>query len=322
VVCSLGVAGSVALSWLAIRRCLRPVTQLSNEAGAMTPRSLGRRLTAPPDGAEVAGLVRSFNQLLDRLEEAYAQLQAFNANVAHELRTPLASLVTGTQVTLSSIRSRDELLDALTSNLEEVELLNALVNDMLFLSRADMGDRAEGIESVDLEHEVDKALHYCEAMLHEHAIDAQRVGHASVLCNPALVRRAIVNLLTNAIRHTAPKGVVRVVIECGAETISLCVENPGPPIDAAVRTRMFDRFYRADAARSRHQPGHGLGLAIVAAIARMHGGTVFTTHSGGKNRVGLILQRLADWPVEGGTPLANRRDESISAGLTREDRER
>ena len=127
-ICALGVGSTVLLSWFAIGRCLRPVSQLSAEASDITPSSMGRRLTVPPEGAELTGLVRAFNQALDRLEDAYAQLQAFNANVAHELRTPLASLVTGTQVTLSSPRSREDLREVLMSNLEELQLLNALVN--------------------------------------------------------------------------------------------------------------------------------------------------------------------------------------------------
>ena len=288
-VCALGVAFSVLLSWFAIRRCLGPVAKLSSEASAITPRSLGRRLTVPPEGAELNGLVLAFNHVLDRLEEAYEQLQGFNANVAHELRTPLASLVTGTQITLSSSRSREELRETLMSNLEELELLSALVTDMLFLSRADRGDRAEGLERVDLGHEADKAIRYCDAMLQEAGVEARRVGDAPVLCNPPLIRRALVNLLTNAIRHTPAGFAVRIVIDRDGDAVRLAAANTGPEIPETVRSRMFDRFYRADASRTHRGPGHGLGLAIVAAIARMHGGTVFAERVGDENRIGLTL---------------------------------
>lgn len=301
--CAFGVAAIVAISWLAIRRSLQPVTQLSNEASAITPRSLGTRLTIPPGTAEVAGLVRSFNGLLDRLEEAYAQLQSFNANVAHELRTPLASLITGSQIALSSARSRDDLREVLSSNLEELQLLSALVSDMLFLSRADTGDRAEGLETMQLGSEADKALRYCEALMHDHGVRGERVGDAAALCNPALVRRAIVNLLTNAIRHTAAPGCVRIALDKAEGRARVSVENPGSPIAPDVQARMFDRFYRSDVLHS----GHGLGLAIVAAIAHMHGGTVFVDRSGGSNRIGFTLQQ-PDEPKDNGLERQRSRD--------------
>ncbi|MEW6152218.1 MAG: heavy metal sensor histidine kinase, partial [Pseudomonadota bacterium] len=288
-ICAFGVGSTVLLSWFAIGRCLRPVSQLSAEASDITPSSMGRRLTVPPEGAELTGLVRAFNQALDRLEDAYAQLQAFNANVAHELRTPLASLVTGTQVTLSSPRSREDLREVLMSNLEELRLLNALVNDMLFLSRADRGDRAEGLEVVALGFEADKAIRYCDGLLQDAGVIAERSGDATAVCNPPLVLRALVNLLTNAIRHSRAGDTIRVLIEPDHGLVALSVLNPGIEIPAPVRAQMFDRFYRADSSRSRGQAGHGLGLAIVAAVARMHGGTVFVERIGQANRVGLTL---------------------------------
>jgi two-component system heavy metal sensor histidine kinase CusS len=288
-VCVSGVVASVSLSWLAIRYCLRPLHQLSRQAHTISAKSLGMRLTVPAEGIELGVLVRSFNDVLARLERSYAQLQAFNANVAHELRTPLASLLTGTQVALSTHLTQESLREALTSNLEELSLLTTLVNDMLFLARADSGDRAEGLERVQLGKEADKAIRYCEGLFNEAGIVVGRVGDALVPCNAALVHRALVNLLTNAIRHTASPGPIQVVIQPREDEVILTVDNPGPPIDAAVSARMFDRFYSASASGADPQPGHGLGLAIVAAIARMHGGSVVADRLGNRNRVGFAL---------------------------------
>ncbi|MBI5716312.1 MAG: heavy metal sensor histidine kinase [Burkholderiales bacterium] len=289
VVCAFGVVATVVLSWMVTRRCLRIVTRLSDEAGSITPQALRARLTEPPPRVELAGLVRAFNRALDRLEGAYGQVRSFNANVAHELRTPLASLITGTQVALSTPASCEELRATMASNLEELELLNAIVNDMLFLSRADRGDRAEGLEEVHLDEEGDKVIGYCEALLHEARVQAERVGDARVICNGPLVRRAIVNLLTNAIRYTAPGGKIGIRIDRCDGGVQVGVDNPGEPISPDVREQMFDRFFRADALRGAVPPGRGLGLAIVAAVARMHGGTVFAIRSGTNNRVGFTL---------------------------------
>lgn len=294
VVCTLGVVCTVVLSWFAIRRGLGVLARLSAEAAAITPASMGRRLTEQPADVELAGLVHAFNVVLDRQEAAYAQMEAFNADVAHELRTPLAALINGTQVMLAAPRPRDELCEAMASNLEELEQMNKLVSDMLFLARADRGGRAEDLVRVELGHETDKAIRYCEALLHEARVRAARQGDASMQCNAALVQRAVVNLLTNAVRHTAPGGEIVVTIEASGEAVRLWVQNPGAPIPGPVRERMFDRFFRAEPSRTRSGPslGLGLGLAIVAATVRMHGGAVFADRVGAVNRVGFTLPRI------------------------------
>jgi two-component system, OmpR family, heavy metal sensor histidine kinase CusS len=288
-VSALGVAGSVALSWLVVRHCLGPLRRLSDEAGEISPRVPGKRLTVPDADEELGVLVRSVNEVLGRLEAAYAHLQAFSANVAHELRTPLASLMTGTQVALTRGGTQEALRGALESNLEELSLLSSLVNDMLFLSRADSGDRAEGLERVHLGQVADTVVSYCEAMLHDARVRAIRVGDAAVLCNRALVYRALVNLLTNAIHHTPSEGTVQLRMETVGSRAVVAVWNPGPPIDDGVRSQMFNRFYGTDAARLRGGRGQGLGLAIVAAIARMHGGDVFVARERSMNGVGFEL---------------------------------
>lgn len=288
-VCALGVVSSLLLSWVVVRHCLGPLRRLSEEASEISPRLPGKRLTVPTADEELGVLVHSVNEVLGRLEAAYAHLQAFSANVAHELRTPLAALVTGTQVALRRGGAPADLRASLESNLEELSLLSSLVNDMLFLSRADSGDRAEGLERVDLGQVADTVIAYCEALLHEATVEASRFGNSAVLCNRALVYRALVNLLTNAIRHTPSGSTIHVRIETLMSRTVVTVWNPGLPIEEAVRSQMFNRFYSADAARLRGGRGHGLGLAIVAAIARMHGGDVFVVRERSMNGVGFDL---------------------------------
>ena len=286
-ICALGVALTASLSRFALVRALASVKQLSAQAGAITADSLGRRLTDVPHDNELAGLVRAFNAVLDRLETAYGHMEAFNANVAHELRTSLATLINGAQVMLAGRRSSAELEAGLASTLEDLEQMNALVTDMLFLARADQGDRAQGIEPVDLGEQADLALRSCDTVLHDAGITARRVGSAVAPCNPALIRRALGNLLLNAIRYTPRGEEIAVEVERVPNGVRLAVFNPGAEIPAGVRARMFERFFRADTALGRSADGHGLGLAIVAAIARMHGGRVFAAYTGGGNRIGL-----------------------------------
>ncbi len=285
----LGMTLTAGLSAMATWRGLAPIKRLSKQAGSITAHSLSIRLIDRHDAAELEGLVAAFNAVLDRLETAYRQIEAFSANVAHELRTPLATLVSGSQVMLSRARTASELKEAIASNLEELQQMSQLVNDMLFLARADQGDRARGLEPTELAAEADRTLKYCEPLLEEGGLTAALVGAASIACNPALVRRALVNLLVNAIRHTDSGGRIVVAIEVHGTSVRLSVENPGPPIPEGIKAHMFDRFFRADGARARAGESHGLGLTIVAAIARMHGGTVFAEYTGKANRIGLVI---------------------------------
>ena len=286
-----GVLLTVVLSALATWRGLAPVKRLSAEATNITPHSMAIRLSDTHVDDEVSGLVDAFNGVLDRLEGAYQQMEAFNADVAHELRTPLATLINGTQIMLSAERSNHELRDTLGSNLEELDQLNAIVNNMLFLARADQGDRAQDIEEIDLGTEADKTIQYSQALLEDAGLRAVREGSVKAHCNIALVRRALVNLLSNAIKNTERGRTITVSVETGPGAARLSVLNPGEPISGDDAARMFDRFFRADEARARSGESHGLGLAIVRAIARMHGGSVFVESGAAGNRVGFEFPR-------------------------------
>lgn len=281
-----GILLTTALSVLIARWGLRRIGRMAREARAT--RS-GSRLSLAHVDAELLGLVTAFNRALEHLETAYQQMEGFSADVAHELRSPLAVLISGTQTTLVEERSVDELREALASNLEDLERLKALVNDMLFLARADQGERAQSLERVDLGQLADTTLEYCSALFDEAGVSVGREGEASAVCNPALVRRAMVNLLSNAARHA--DGERRVVLRLDAlpGKVSIAVFNTGEPLSDAVLGRMFDRFFRARHAADQHHEGHGLGLTIVQAVARMHGGRVFAQAQPDGNLIGLLL---------------------------------
>ncbi|MCY1522795.1 Sensor kinase CusS [compost metagenome] len=289
-ICALWVGATVMLAAWAVRRSMAPTRRLSEQAARIQPDNLSRRLPLQDTDRELHELVRSFNRTLERLQAAYQQMEGFNADVAHELRTPLATLINGTQVMLSSPRDAAELRDALESNLEELEDLKTLVNDMLFLARADRGERAADLVPVSLAAEARRVAEYYEATLEERGVGLRCEGDATVAANPGLVRRALANLISNAIKATPPGG--EIVLACSASAAGARVEvrNPGIPIPAADLPRIFDRFFRSGQARAPRSEGHGLGLAIVRAIARMHGGEVDAASDARGTIVGITLR--------------------------------
>ena len=268
----------MGLGYWTARVGLRPLKQLSLEARALRPKTLSQRLQLAHLPGELSDLATSFNGALGRLEDAYKQLEAFNADVAHELRTPLANLIGGTQVALSRPRSAAEFQEALQSNLEELERLRSIINDMLFLARADQGEAATGLTTERIVHEVEKTIEFFEFILDETGIAIEVVAppHTEAKMNTALFRRALSNLLQNAIEHSTRGARLSVRIEPAGPLTWINVSNPGTSISAAHLPRLFDRFYRVDASRHDHSGhhGHGLGLAIVKAVANMHGGSV------------------------------------------------
>jgi two-component system heavy metal sensor histidine kinase CusS len=267
--------------------------RLSAEARALRPKTLSQRLQVERLPVELEGLTVAFNGALGRLEDAYTQLEGFNADVAHELRTPLANLIGGTQVALSRPRSAAEFRETLQSNLEELERLRSIVNDMLFLARADQGEAATGLAAADVAHEVAVTIEFFEPLLDETGATVAIEGElrAQATMNIALFRRALSNLLQNAIEHSGAGGRLVVTITQRAGATWIAVTNPGTPIGDVHLPRLFDRFYRVDSARhdAGELHGHGLGLAIVKAVATMHGGSTLATSGDGVTTIAFSV---------------------------------
>jgi two-component system heavy metal sensor histidine kinase CusS len=279
--------------WIA-RTGLLPLQRMSSTAQTLSPRTLSERLEISALPNELSDLAIAFNGALDRMQSAYTQLEAFNADVAHELRTPLANLIGETQVALSRERSAPEFESVLQSNLEDLDRLRSIINDMLFLARSDQGEAATSITQTRIADEVGKTLEFFEFLLDDNDMSASVVGdiEASARIETALFRRALTNLLQNAIQHTASGAHIQVQISRQTEMIAIGVSNPGESIDDSHLSRLFDRFYRIDAARHDHHQlhGHGLGLAIVKAVAGMHGGNTFASSCGGVTTIGFTVR--------------------------------
>ena len=284
-----GVLMASALGYWVARIGLKPLIKLSQEAQRLAPPLRAGRLRLSPLPPELEQFVDSFNSTLERVEVAYSRLESFNADVAHELRSPLTNLIGQTQVALTRGRSAEHYFEVLQSNLEELERLRSIINDMLFLASADQGNKATKLTSTSLADEVATTLEYLDFILEDAQVEVQVSGDALVQIEVAHLRRALINLLSNAVQHTGAGQVIEVRIEVEEHQVSIGVANPGSPIASEHLPRLFERFYRVDASRSNSGNNHGLGLAIVKAIALMHGGDVFVRSDRGMNTFGIYL---------------------------------
>nr|WP_219737505.1 heavy metal sensor histidine kinase [Pseudomonas protegens] len=284
-----GVLLASALGYWVARIGLKPLIKLSQEAQRLAPPRLSGRLQLSPLPPELKQFVNSFNSTLERVEHAYSRLESFNADVAHELRSPLTNLIGQTQVALTRGRSAEHYFEVLQSNLEELERLRSIINDMLFLASADQGSKATKLTTSSLAAEVATTLDYLDFILEDAQVRVEVQGDAQVRIEVAHLRRALINLLSNAVQHTAAGEVIQVRIEVQEHQVAIAVSNPGQDIASEHLPRLFERFYRVDASRSNSGANHGLGLAIVKAIALMHGGDVFVRSDRGINTFGLYL---------------------------------
>jgi len=269
------VIGGVLTYWLA-GRALRPVRTITGMARSISEHDLHRRvdLKVPPD--ELGELVDTFNSMLARLDSAFTSMSTFTANASHELRAPLALMRTEVEGALSRNRSNEEYRRVLESLHQEVEHLSRLSDQLLILARADAGALVPAKEHID----VADFLHETAARWEEVAkkrgsrLEVSAPGHGRMEADPALLRRVVDNLIDNAVRYN-PSGaavMLRGYRDNGGWNVE--VADQGPGVAPGHRDLLFTRFARADSARSPEDGGAGLGLALSAAIARAHGGSL------------------------------------------------
>ncbi len=262
------------MGWIAVRQGHRPLRRIIGQIRKISANQLSTRLTPAGVPAELAELAHSFNELLQRLEESFTRLSNFSADIAHELRTPVTNLMTQTQVSLSQTRGVTEYQEILYSNMEEYERMAQMIGDMLFLAKADNGLNPPATVAVDLAAELANLFDYYGAWAEEQGVSLTLKGSATIECDRLMLRRALSNLLSNAIRHTPPGMGVTVELGHSNNEVVIAVQNPSAPIPAEHLPHLFDRFYRIDPSRQRSSEGAGLGLAIVKSIIDIHGGKI------------------------------------------------
>ncbi|MBL0207941.1 MAG: heavy metal sensor histidine kinase [Propionivibrio sp.] len=278
------------LGWAAVRRGLAPLRYISRSVAGITANRLDQRLSADTIPIELAEVVKTLDEMLARLEVSFHRLSDFSSDLAHELRTPVSNLLTQTQVTLSKSRTIDAYQDVLASNAEEFERLSRMISDMLYLAKSDNNLIVPHREHVDLMAETGNLFEFYEALVEEKGITLNSSGKGSVFGDRLMLRRAINNLLSNAVRHTPEGGQIRAIADdSDVASITLSVENTGETIAPEQLPRLFDRFYRASASRQSTGEGAGLGLAITRSIAHAHGGEVFAHSDKGLTRFVLTL---------------------------------
>ena len=276
--------------FLLVRRGHAPVQHLVDQTRDLAADTLGRRLDGSAQPGELQPLVKQFNALLERLERAYEQLEGFNSDVAHELNTPLSIIITSTELALRKARDPEALRDTLGSNLEDLHRMSGIIKDMLFLSQSERGARARRTHVPSLAAVAFDVADFHEAALSDAALQVEIAGDVAGDFDVPLIKRAISNLLGNATRYADRGSLVRIELALrDAGFVELTVINRGPTIAAEHLPRLFDRFYRADPSRTQAESHHGLGLAIVATIARMHGGQPFAQSVQGRTSIGLLL---------------------------------
>ncbi len=291
----LTVAGSVVfmgfMGWLAVYWGHAPLHDMVARIRRISTSELGTRLDSQAVPGELSELAIAFNELLQRLDEAFHRLVDFNADIAHELRTPIANLTTQTQVALSRARTVDEYRELLYSNLEEYERVAHMVSDMLFLAQADQSQQIS-VADVDLTIEIRALFEYFEGWADENGVTLTLTGIATVSGSRLMLQRALGNLIANAIRHAEKDTTVRVELSTSQDgETRIAIENTGPVIPPEHIPKIFDRFYRIDPSRRRGDDGVGLGLAIVASIIKLHKGTIDVASGGKLTRFTVTLQK-------------------------------
>jgi heavy metal sensor kinase len=281
--------------WLS-RRALAPVDQVTREARSISAQNLSSRLAVPRTGDELQRLSETLNGMLERLEQAFRRITQFTADASHELRTPVALMRTRAEITLRKARSQEEYRDTLRQILEDLQRTSSLIENLMLLARADSGAEALERARINMVENVEQACLAGRALA-----DAKGISlHVELPESPVWIegdanslRRLFLILLDNAVKYTPPQGRITVSLSASDGSAVAEVRDTGIGIAAQDLSHIFERFFRADRARSRETGGAGLGLSIGKWIAEGHGGTISAQSKPGEGSVFQVRIPLA-----------------------------
>jgi heavy metal sensor kinase len=290
-------------AWLS-RRALRPVDQLTAAARTIGIENLSQRLVVPKTGDELERLTELWNTMLGRLESAVTTLSQFAGDASHELRTPLAVIRTSAELSLRRARVPESYRESLSEIAAEAERMTQLVEDLLFLARSDartVGMPMSALDLRDIICDVANELRELAEVRNLRVRTALGESEIVVSGNRAALRRLFLVLLDNALKYSPPGNQVNVTAAAAGDSVTVAVEDFGTGIAAADLPHIFQRFYRADKART--DAGHGLGLSLAATIARVHGAAIDVTSVEGEGSVFSVTLPLRPGQIQPGNIL-------------------
>jgi heavy metal sensor kinase len=288
----LTLAIALAGGWFLAGRALKPVEAITEAARRIAAGDLTQRLVVSRSTDEIGRLATTFNEMIARLETSFRQVQQFSADASHELRTPLTVMKGETELALRRPRSPEEYRLVFESNLEEIDRMARIVEDLLFLSRADLGEVSTERQPVKLDTLVEDIQRQAAVLGQEHGIEVliEAIQPATVLGDDLRLRELVLNIVENAVRYSRAGGQVKMVLTRAGGAVRLTVSDQGIGISPEAQGRIFDRFYRADEARAHSPKGTGLGLAICKWIAEAHQGHIEVESEPGKgSRFTVVL---------------------------------
>ena len=286
----LGIFGSAGIGTIIARRGLQPVNNIAKKIEQITVDRLDQRLIPQLWPDELQTMANSLNQLLERLESSFQRLSLFSSDLAHELRTPICNLMGEAEITLNKPRSEKEYKQVLQSSLEEYARLSKMIERLLFLARSENPHHQINRELIGLPEAFDILCDYHGITAEEQGVELICRGQANIFADPLLFNQAISNLIVNSLRHTQ-KG-DRIIIDAkqlNNYNVQITVSDTGSGIAQEHIAHVFNRFYRADPARSKKFGGAGLGLAIVKSIVELHHGEITIQSDLGKGTTLILI---------------------------------
>ena len=283
-----GVVASALIAIIVTRRGLRPLRKMTESLGRIGPDQLKERIGSTGWPHELQPLAIAFDRMLKRLDDSFTRLSQFSADLAHELRTPIANMLGEAQVTLTRDRTAAEYRETIESTVAECERLSRIVDNLLFVARVDAAREPIARKRFDARAAVEKIAEFYQTVADDHHVTINCSGDGQIYADPDLFERAVGNLLDNALRFTAEHGSIRVAVSKHNSDFEVTVSDNGSGIPAEHLPRVFDRFYRAESSRS--SDGAGLGLALVKSIVDLHGGSaVIESNVGRGTTVKLVF---------------------------------
>lgn len=278
-----GMAFAMVVGGALARKSTQPLIEITKSTQEVTANRLDGRIVVSRWPAELVELAVAVNAMLDRLQESFTRLSNFSGDLAHALRTPLSNLRGEAEVALGRDRSPQEYQQVLASSVEEYERLSRMVDGLLFIARADDPNAVVEHAGFDAGDEIEDVREFHQAMAAEHGVEVRCEGRARVIGDRMLFRRAVTNLVSNAIQHTPAGGNVCIALHSSEDgTLEVNVSDSGYGIEPENLPKIFDRFFRTDRSRASVAGGSGLGLAIVRSIMRLHRGTVHASSDLGR----------------------------------------